>query len=119
MLTYEQIKQLCKSKGVTVTQAERECGFSKGSLCKIETNRPNSKRVETLAKYFGISVEAIMYGDSDTRTDEERKIDEYLMDANIRRLVLFAGSMPRANRERYTEAIIAALQATVSKGEKL
>lgn len=80
MLTYEQIKQLCKSKGVTVTQAERECGFSKGSLCKIETNRPNSKRVETLAKYFGISVEAIMYGDSDTRTDEERKIDEYLME---------------------------------------
>lgn len=63
MITYEKIKELCEKKGVTISQCERDCGFSKGSLSKIEKNKPNAKRLQTLADYFGVSMEYIMTGE--------------------------------------------------------
>lgn len=62
MVTYEQIKELCEQKGVTITQCERDCGFSKGSLSKIEKSKPNGKRLQILADYFGISIDYLMNG---------------------------------------------------------
>ena len=64
MITYEKVKELCEKKGVTITQCERECGFSKGSLSKIEKSRPNGKRLQTLADYFGVSMEFLMTGEN-------------------------------------------------------
>ncbi len=62
MLTYEMIKKLCKAKGVTVTGAERELGFARGSLCKINTNKPNIEKAQKLADYFGVTVDYLMNG---------------------------------------------------------
>lgn len=66
MLTYERIKDLCEKKGVTVAQCERDCGFSKGSLCKIEKSKPNLKRLEALARYFGISTDMLIGGENES-----------------------------------------------------
>lgn len=77
MLTYDTIKQLCKSKGVTVTGVEKELGFSKGSLCKIDTNKPSMEKVQKLANYFGVSVEFLMSGEenaSELSARDERDI---------------------------------------------
>lgn len=64
MISYEKIKELCKRKGVTIAQCERDCGFSKGSLCKIEKSKPNSKRLKALSDYFNVSVDFIMNGEN-------------------------------------------------------
>lgn len=56
MLTYEKIKQLCKKKGVTVTGTEKELGFSRGSLCKVDKSKPSMEKVQKLAKYFEVPV---------------------------------------------------------------
>lgn len=63
MLTYETIKRLCKNKGVTVTGVEKELGFARGSLCKVNTNKPSMEKVQRLADYFGISVNYLMTGE--------------------------------------------------------
>lgn len=63
MLTYDTIKKLCKDKGVTVTGIEKELGFARGSLCKVNTNKPSMEKVQKLADYFGVSVYYLMTGE--------------------------------------------------------
>lgn len=63
MLTYDRIKTLCKQKGVTVTGTEKELGFARGSLCKVETNKPSMEKVQKLAEFFGVSVEYLTTGE--------------------------------------------------------
>ena len=60
MLTYETIKKLCKDNGVTVTGLEKELGISRGSLCKINTNKPSMEKVQKIADFFSVSVEYLM-----------------------------------------------------------
>lgn len=60
MLTYETIKKLCKEKGVTVTGIEKELGFARGSLCKVNTNKPSMEKVQKIADFFGVSIERLM-----------------------------------------------------------
>lgn len=63
MLTYETIKMLCKNNGITVTGLEKELGFARGSLCKIDTNKPSMAKVEKIANYFNMSVEYLITGE--------------------------------------------------------
>ncbi len=63
MPMYDRIKALCRQKGVTVTGTEKELGFARGSLCKVDTNKPSMERVNKLADYFGVSVEYLMSGE--------------------------------------------------------
>ena len=78
MLTYETIKKLCKDKGVSVTGAEKELGFARGSLCKVNTNKPSIENVQKLANYFDVSVEYLMTGEKlnniQLTTKDERDI---------------------------------------------
>lgn len=60
MLTYDTIKKLCKRQGVTVTGVEKDLGFARGSLCKVNTNKPSVQKVQKLADYFGVSVDYLM-----------------------------------------------------------
>ena len=69
MLTYETIKQLCKNKGVAVTGVEKELGFARGSLCKVNTNKPSMEKVQKLADYFDVSIEYLMTGNDTTKTE--------------------------------------------------
>lgn len=71
MLTYETIKKLCKAKGVTVTGLEKELGFARGSLCKINTNKPSMEKVQKLSDYFSVSVEYLMMGGNDQSTQDQ------------------------------------------------
>lgn len=54
-MLYEKIRKLCKEKGVTVTEVERELGFGRGSLSKIDKHKPSNEKIKTIADYFGIS----------------------------------------------------------------
>jgi transcriptional regulator with XRE-family HTH domain len=72
MVTYDRIKTLCKQKGVTVTGTEKELGFARGSLCKVETNKPSMEKVQKLAEFFEVSVEYLTTG-------EEKENKEYYL----------------------------------------
>ncbi len=62
MLSYDMIKTLCKNNGVTVTGLEKELGFARGSLCKVDTNKPSMEKVKKLADYFHVSADYLMNG---------------------------------------------------------
>jgi len=69
MLTYQTIKDLCKQKGVTITGTEKELGFSRGSLCKVETSTPSAEKVQKLADYFGVTTDYLINGNTQTETN--------------------------------------------------
>ena len=54
---YEKIKDLCKQKGVTISKMERDLGFAKGSISKIDRHSPSAERLDKIAAYFGVSVD--------------------------------------------------------------
>lgn len=91
MLTYERIKTLCKEKGVTVTGTEKELGFAKGSLCKVNTSKPSMEKVQKLAEYFGVSVQYLMNGQKE---DTQKEDANYYFDDEARDLAQFMFENP-------------------------
>jgi repressor LexA len=67
---YEKIKELCKNKHISVNALEQELGFAKGSLCKIDRNKPSSEKLQKLADYFGVQLEYLT-GASEFKTKED------------------------------------------------
>lgn len=70
MSIYERIRMLCKEKGETITGTEMELGFARGSLCKIDKNKPSAERLQKLADHFGVQVEWLT-GASEYKTKQE------------------------------------------------
>lgn len=70
MLIYDKIKLLCKERGITITGTEKELGFARGSLSKIDKNKPSSERINKLAEYFGVQVDYLT-GKTEFKTKEE------------------------------------------------
>lgn len=70
MLIYERIRMLCKEKGVTITGTEKELGFARGSLCKIDKNKPSAERLQKLADYFEVEADWLT-GASEYKTKKE------------------------------------------------
>lgn len=58
-MLYERIKRLCKEKGVSVTDVERDLGFGRGSLSKIDKHKPSNEKIKALADYFEISQDSL------------------------------------------------------------
>lgn len=62
---YDRVRELAKKNGTTVAALERELGFAKGSLSKMDKNTPSSERVQKLANRLNTTVGYIMGGNDD------------------------------------------------------
>lgn len=60
---YDRIKSLCKEHGISVNRLEKELDIAKGSLCKMNTNKPSVERAQKIADYFGVTVDYLMNGE--------------------------------------------------------
>ncbi len=58
-MLYERIKELCKRNGTTISALEKELGFGRGSLSKIDKHRPSNEKLQKIAEYFGITVDQL------------------------------------------------------------
>lgn len=56
----ERIKALCKEKGITFAQFERESGVGANSVYRWDTNSPSIKKVKMAANYFGLTVSELI-----------------------------------------------------------
>lgn len=75
VLIYERIKKLCKENGETITGLESKLGFARGSLSKIDKNKPSSERVRKLAEHFGVTQNYILTGKDPKTTAIEFDVD--------------------------------------------
>lgn len=63
------IKDLCKKNGVNMSSVEEKLGFASGYLSKLDKSTPNTKRIQKIADYFGVTVDYLMTG----KEPEEKK----------------------------------------------
>lgn len=67
---YDRIKLLCKKRGISVNQLEKELNIARGSLCKMNTNKPSVDRAQKIADYFNVTVEYLMNGQEVGQADK-------------------------------------------------
>ena len=63
MDTIDRIKELCKKKKITVQQLEIELGEKPSSISKTTSNS-KAEKLYKIAKYFDVSIEYLMTGES-------------------------------------------------------
>lgn len=91
----ERIRELCKSKGITIQKLEKDLGLSNGSIAKNENMR--SDRLLAIANYFCVSMEYIMGSDVNSDDDsyylneETKNVAQFYFD-NPEHRVLFDAS---------------------------
>lgn len=62
------VRDICKSKGIRVSQLEKDCGFSNGYLNPKKMTRLPYDRAQIIAQYLGISAEMILTGKETEKT---------------------------------------------------
>lgn len=126
MLTYETIKMLCKKKGVTVTGTEMELGFSRGSLCKVNSSKPSMEKVQKLADYFNVSVDYLMTGKEEptkkdiTLTSKDERDIEKILEQTKKQLLTQEGLMFDGDfaTPEAIDSIISAMQIGMEMAKK-
>jgi len=53
---YERIKEICRSKKISVRRIETDLHFSYGSIGKWNKNTPSIERVKMVANYLGVDI---------------------------------------------------------------
>ncbi len=69
-MIYQKIRELSKERGISINKLELELGFAKGSLCKIDKNKPSSERLQKIADFFDIQLDYLT-GGSEYKTKKE------------------------------------------------
>lgn len=63
------IKQLCKEKGISISQLESDLEYGNGSLAKAKSM--SADRMFKIAQYFNVSMEYLMTGKTIQEADDE------------------------------------------------
>lgn len=74
MNMYDRVNALAKKRGVSIAQVERDLKFSPASLRKMNTNKPSSEKVVSLAKYFCVSTD-YLYGNTEIEKPADQLLD--------------------------------------------
>lgn len=58
--TYEKIKELADKRGVSLTKLEEDLGYSRNTLYKLKSQKPNAERISEIADYFNVSTDYLL-----------------------------------------------------------
>ena len=81
------VRDICKQRGIAISQLERDCGFSNGYLNPKKLTKLPYDRAQIIGRYLGISAEEILTGETEKAPAEDgrRRIsDEDVMFALFR-----------------------------------
>ena len=56
------IKSLANEHSMSLTTLEAELGFGNGTITKWDKNTPNADKLNTVAKFFGVSMDYLLNG---------------------------------------------------------
>ncbi len=83
MSIYNNIKNLCDKAGITTYRLCKELGFSTALMSQWKNGRqePSRKKLEIIAAYFDVPIEALVIGEMYVRAEsdpEDEELTEYL-----------------------------------------
>ena len=76
---YENIKKLCKIKGMTISSLESAANLSNGAISKWKNKMPQADNLYNVAKILGTSIEFILTGSLEN-SQENRESAKYSND---------------------------------------
>lgn len=53
----ENIKELCRERGITLKKLERETGIGNGTIAKWALSSPRVDTLKKVAEYFGVTLD--------------------------------------------------------------
>ena len=56
---YDQLKKAAKEKGLTITGIEKQLGFARGSLSKIDEHKPSAEKAAKLSELLGVPIDVL------------------------------------------------------------
>lgn len=62
MNKYKMIQRLCKERGYSVAQMERDLKFARGSIAKIDDHKPSMEKVAKICSYLNVSTDMLLGG---------------------------------------------------------
>ena len=58
--TFERIKELAKSRGISLGSLEEKLGLSRNSIYTIKNKKPSAERLQLIADYFQVSTDYLL-----------------------------------------------------------
>lgn len=105
--TFEKIKELTKQRGITLVQLEEKLGYSRNTLYKLKTQKPNAERISEIADYFGVSTDYLLgRTDNPAIAGEKAPEHEIELDDLDGRIMLFDGKPLSDDDKRAIKGII-------------
>lgn len=83
--TYEKIKELADKRGISLTKLEEDLGYSRNTIYKLKSQKPNAERISEIADYFHVSTDYLL-GRINNPSVEEIELDDL-----ENRIMLFDG----------------------------
>lgn len=116
----DRIKTLAQKEGMSLPALEEELGFGNGTIVKWDKSTPNAEKLNAVAKYFGVSMDYLLNGESEASltSRDERDIKEIL--SNTEELLKQDGLMfdgDPASPEA-VESILSAMQIGMEMAKK-
>lgn len=62
-MTLTKIRELCKSRGMSLTELEQNVKLSNGTICKWDGKSPGVDNVRKVADFFGVTVDELLKED--------------------------------------------------------
>lgn len=59
-LLYDNVKRICKEKGIPISRLEEELEFPRSYICKWNDNEPGIRKVQKVADYLGVPIEKLL-----------------------------------------------------------
>ncbi len=90
----QNIEKIAKAQGLTLTEIERRCGFSKSSIRKWSENIPNVQKVISVSEILNVSVDYLLGTDIRREFDNvaQQLLDEVrsLSDDDLKKVIEYA-----------------------------
>lgn len=59
-MIYENIRRLCRERGISITRLEQDTGLGNGTVCRWRQCDPTVTRLKLVADYFGVTLESLL-----------------------------------------------------------
>ncbi len=60
MTVKERIKSICKERGISINQLEKDCGFGKGYISKLSDSSASVSKICEIAAHLHVSVDYLV-----------------------------------------------------------
>lgn len=59
-MIFDNIRRLCRERGISITKLEDDLGFARSYVCKWNRNEPGIRKVQKVADYLGVRIEELL-----------------------------------------------------------